>query len=233
MLKKIISVILLLSVLLTLSMGLISCGGDEGGDNGGQNTPAPTPDTDEKDEKTLYTVIVMDEMGNPVSGVEIKLHFDNGNAMPFKTDANGKVAQALTSKIEASVSKIPAGYVYSKMNVKQSFSAEGILQIILEKEEEAEPLVVMVVDEDGNAIAGVTVQVCDENNSCRLPSTTDEDGKAYFAAEEVTLRAQLTIAEEGDNIDLSKYLPEGYTVENPKQYYDFVDGVATIVLKKV
>ncbi len=221
MLKKIISAILVISMILTLSVALFSCKkDDEGNDKTNDNTP---DDNNQQtgDGKTKYTVTVLDPDGNAVEGVEITFHFDGGTDMPFDTDENGQVSQRLSSKVKVSVTDLPKGYVYDMLCIQQSFDSNGNLTITLDKEEEKEPLVIIVLDQNDNPVEGVSVQACD-SEGCRMPTVTDAEGKAYYPYEETDLRAQL-----------SSPLLDGYTVEDMSAYYEFVDGVATIVITKV
>ena len=222
MFKKIISAILVVAMLLTLSVALFSCKdkkNDEKDDTPKEETPDNTQDTGNG--KTKYTVTVVDEDGNPVEGVEITFHFESGTDMPFDTDENGQVSQNLSSKVKASVTDLPKGYTYDKMEEEQSFDANGKLTITIAKEEEKAPLVILVVDQYGNPIQGIDVQACDSEGACRIPTTTDAEGKGYYSYEDTELHAKL-----------SSKLPEGYSVADPDQYYDFVGGVATIVITK-
>ena len=69
-------------------------------------------------------------------------------------------------------------------------------------------------------VAGVIVQMCEESGSCRMPTTTDENGEARYTFEEGNFKAQLS------------EIPDGYTVDDAEAKYAFVDGVATIKLNK-
>ena len=86
---------------------------------------------------------------------------------------------------------------------------------------------IKVVDEGGNPVAGVRVQICDVTGSCRLPKTTNEEGIAVYEDEvEDTYKAQISGGEAG--------LPEGYTVDDPAAYYPMGDNnEVTIVLKAI
>lgn len=63
---------------------------------------------------------------------------------------------------------------------------------------------VSVVDEAGNAISGVMVQVCDDSNC--FVAASNEEGKALFMANQIT---EIT---SGHSLTLVK-VPEGYTYE--------------------
>lgn len=83
---------------------------------------------------------------------------------------------------------------------------------------------IKVVDEGGNPVAGVKVQICDANNLCKTPKTTDENGIAvYENQEDGTYKAQLT------------KLPEGYEAKDEADaYYPFgSETEVTIMIKAV
>lgn len=82
---------------------------------------------------------------------------------------------------------------------------------------------IKVVDEGGNPVAGVKVQMCDASNLCKAPKTTDENGIAvYEDQEDGQYKAQLT------------KLPEGYEAEDMEAYYPFGSNTeVTITIKAV
>lgn len=86
---------------------------------------------------------------------------------------------------------------------------------------------IKVVDEGGNPVAGVKVQICDETGSCRLPKTTNEEGIAVYEDQvEASYKAQISGGEAG--------LPEGYTVDDVTAYYPMGENnEVTIVLKAI
>lgn len=214
MLKKILSAVLIVSMLLTLSLSLFSCKDNE---DKKQDNNQSDVGTDNTPEKVLYTVIVVDDEGNPVKGVDIEFSPKGGMAIPFPTDKDGKAAYKTDKELSVAVKEIPKGYSYDKMNVQQSFGSDNTLTITLTT---LAPFIIRVVDQDGNPIEGVLVQMCDEAGSCRMPVDTDENGEASYRFEEGSFHAQLTT------------LPDGYSVDDPEAYYNFVDGVATITLTK-
>ncbi len=207
--KKIISALLMVSLMLSMSMLFVSCkdkgdGGNGDGGNGG-------------DGKVNYTVTVVDSDGTAVKGVKVTF-ITSKMEMPWTTDADGKATYKTADTVKVKVTSVPAGYTYAKLNQEQSFGSDGTLTVTLEK---LPPFRIRVVDQDGNAIAGVQVQMCDEGGSCRIPRTTDADGYVSYPYEEGNFHAQLT------------ELPDGYTVDDTGKYYDFEDNLATIVLTEI
>lgn len=191
---------------------LVTLLGGNGGDGGGEGV---TPDG-----KTTYTVTVVDQDGNPVKGAVIYFNPEGGVAFPIGTDSEGKVSYSTDKKMTVSVSAVPAGYEYNKLDEEQSFDKDGKLTVTVTKTVVDEDYFkILVVDQDGNPIEGVMVQMCADY--CKMPVVTGADGKASYAYEEGDFHAQLTS------------LPEGYTVDDPNAYYEFVDGLATITLTKI
>ena len=216
MFKKILSTILVLSMILALCASLFSCNNkDKGNDNVTEQENQGNNDTTTP-EKVNYTVTVVDEEGTPIKGVGITFTPKSGTAVPFPTDADGKSSYKTDKEITVTVTSIPEGYAYDKLNVAQKFDGNSMtitLTILA-------PYVIRVVDQDGNPVAGVQVQMCDEGGSCRIPVRTDVNGQAEYPFEDGVFHAQLTS------------VPEGYSVEDEGAYYNFVDGVATITLTK-
>lgn len=178
-----------------------------GGEQGGENAVT----------KITYTVTVVDQDGNPIAGAKVAFAAKGGTAIPFPTNAEGKASYKSDKEVTATVTEIPAGYEYANLNVAQTLSSENLTVTITK----LAPMVIKVIDKDGNPISGVTVQMCDTAGSCRIPITTGADGTASYNYEEGEFHAQLTV------------VPDGYTVDDPSAYYDFIDGVATIELTKV
>lgn len=209
--KKIIALILAVAMLTAMSLCLFSCDEDK-----------PDDDKDNTPTKVTYTVTVTDEDGKAIKGAIVTFSPKGSNPIPFPTDKEGKATYTTDKELTATVTTIPAGYEYDKLGVAQSFGEDGTLSVVLTKAEaEGDPFVIKVVDEQGKAIAGVRVQMCDTTGTCRKSITTNADGVAEYAYEDGNFHAQLT------------ELPEGYTVDDPAAYYDFVDGVATITLTKI
>lgn len=200
-----LSLIVIVPIVLVIALG---GNGDNGGNGDGGNGG---------DSKVNYTVTVVDSDGAAVKGAKVTF-ITSKMDMPWTTDADGKASYKSADTVKVKVTSVPAGYTYAKLNQEQSFGSDGTLTVTLEK---LEPYVIRVVDRDGNAIAGVKVQMCDEAGSCRIPRTTDADGYASYPYEEGTFHAQLT------------ELPDGYTVDDVTKYYNFDNNLATIILTEI
>ena len=228
--KKILSSILILAMLLTASVCLFACNGDNEGGEGGEDNNEPV--------KVNYAVTVVDGDGNPIKGVKFTLIPKGATSIPdFPTDNEGKVTYKTDKELTVKVTEIPEAYEYDKLNVEQSFDSEGKLTVTLTKRA---PFVIKVVDEDGNPVAGVKVQMCNSSGLCKIPVTTDENGEGFYDFQTGDFHAQLTLpideemTEEEIAEAIANALPAGYTVTgDPKEYHDFEDGVATIILTKI
>lgn len=213
--KKIISTVLMIALVLSMSMLFVACNNDSGNEGGnGGNEGA--------NEKIKYTVTVKDSDGAVIKGVKLDFVTSKGN-VTTTTDSDGKATYTTAETIQVTIKEIPSGYEYSKLNVKQSFDANGNLNVTISK---LAPFVIRVEDQNGNAIAGVKVQICDSESSCRLPRTTDAEGTATYPYEDGEFHAMISD------------LPEGYTEENydgfdevqNKPYYNFDGNTVVIVI---
>ena len=216
MFKKILSAILVLSMILTLSVSLFSCK-DKGNDNtGDQNNDNTTP------EKVTYTVTVVDQDGNPVKGAIVYFYPKGGVEMFYPTNDNGATEGYKTDKeMSISVMTIPAGYEYDKLAQKQKVDAkDGKVTItVTKKAPEGTNYTIRVVDQNGNPVAGAMVQMCESEDKCLTPITTNANGEAVYTEPEREYKAAIAS------------LPEGY--ENTTTGYTyFEDYVVTIVVNK-
>lgn len=69
---------------------------------------------------------------------------------------------------------------------------------------------VTVVDQDGSPVSGVSVQFCDENNTCQLPVKTNAEGVVSKTLPEMVYHVTLTLPE-GYSCDTLEYYLEGTT----------------------
>lgn len=217
MLKKILSTILVLSMILTLSVTLFSCK-DKGNDNTGEqgNNDNTTP------EKVTYTVTVVDQDGNPVKGAIVYFYPKGGVEMFYPTNENGATEGYKTDKeMSISVMTVPAGYEYDKLNEKQKVDAkDGKVTItVTKKAAEGTNYTIRVVDQNGNPVKGAMVQMCESAEVCLTPILTDANGEAVYTQPEKEYKAAIT------------NLPEGYESTTTGYTY-FEDYVATIVVNK-
>ena len=187
-----------------------------GAPDNGEETP-PT------DGKVTYVVTVVDNEGNPVKDAMVFFSPKGGTAFPLPTEADGTVSYKTDKELTVSILSVPTGYEYDKLTQTQSFDKDGKLTVTVNKvtKEEGTKYLIRVVDQNGNAVAGAKVQMCESENEgvCLVPITTDENGEATYTVEEKGYKAAITS------------LPEGYEKLSDDYVY-FVNGVAEIVVNK-
>ena len=212
MLKKIISMLLALTLVLTLGVALVSCSDDSGNNdntdnnNGGDNT----------DVKETYVVTVKDADGNAVAGVEVAMiKVTATSEMPYpgakKTAADGKASfEVKQGTWKVSVEDVPAGYVLPENSFKFTDKAVTITL------ESLPTYTIKVVDQNGDAVVGARVQMCKKGESgvcVSYKNPTNENGETSMKISEAAYEAQVTA------------VPEGYT--KPDGYFDFEGSAVT------
>ncbi|MBO7196777.1 MAG: Ig-like domain-containing protein [Clostridia bacterium] len=223
LIAAIIGGIAVVLVALILLIVLIPKGnGNDGGNDGGTSQDGGSDD--KGDGKVKYTVTVVDQEGNPVAGVQIFFAPKDGTSFPMATNDNGVANYTTAKELTVSVLSVPTGYEYDKLAQSQQFDKDGNLKITVnkvEKEETGTKYTIRVVDQDGNAVVGAKVQMCEAENAgvCLVPVTTDENGEAFYNVEEKGYKAAIT------------ELPDGYEKINDDYAY-FENGVATITVTK-
>ena len=205
--KKILSLVLVFAMMLCL----VACNDKDNTDKG-NNPPA--------DEKTTYVVTVVDTDGNAVEGAVVTFTTKGGSPIPFPTDAEGKASYKTAKELTATVTAVPSGYEYAKLNQKIEFDNEGKATITITKKAEEAPYVIKVVDQDGNPVAGVKVQMCDDVGLCLRPTATNEEGIATYKYQEGNFHVLLNT------------LVDGYTVDDMSVYYYFTGREVTIEITK-
>ena len=207
-LKKVLSVILILSLALTMAFALISCG-----DDNGKNTDENDPGTD--DGKTAYTVTVKDKDGNAVSGAKVQIVIDGiapvGKEVATGTDGKAEIRLKSEDNYHAKVTAVPQGYVLPTSTVKLVDNAATV------EIEKLPVYTVYVKDASGNPIAGAAVQICDASGACQLPKLTDASGKIESALKSDTYKAKVVSA------------PEAYAFT--EDYFYLENNTVTIVLQ--
>ena len=216
--KKILSLILVLSLGLCMVLGFTACGDPEEADD--PCTSCSDEDKDGKcdkcgetvgDGKVDYTVTVKDEDGNAVEGATVVIYLngvsERGEAV---TDDEGKVTFRLKEgSYSAAVVDASAEYLYDE-DEKIALTGNAAT-ITLEL---TPSYTIYVKDANGQAIVGASVQLCTEND-CRAAKTTDAEGKAVYYDVEDTYKAKVLEA-------------DGYVLDG--EYHYLTNGTVTIVL---
>ncbi len=184
--KKILSLVLALSMVLSLGLILASCGGDtectehtDANSDGKCDTCGAAVETEGGDDKTAYTVILKDANNQPVAGATLTLATRGFTSETLTTDAEGKATASLKAVgyVKAKVLTVPDGYIRPTDEVQfDDNKTELTISVALDTRVAH---TITLVDGEGNAISGVLVQIC-EGGVCQTPVTTDKDGKAVI-----------------------------------------------------
>ena len=227
--KKLLIVLLSLSLLVTAAFALSSCGKD-GGDTGAtdgngdtnNNTNDNTDGGNTSDEKVDYTVKVVDQNGDAVAGVPVTLEIGPATKVELTTNTNGVATHTMKETslpIYAILGTLPEGYGDGEV-IEAQFAA-GAKTATLEVVKQV-AYKVSFVDSDGVGVAGVLAQVC-VGDSCLTGKTTGETGVLIFyvnpGAENVTMQINT--------------IPDAYaqTLKGTKQYYEADSFEITVVLE--
>ena len=145
---------------------------NDGCDKATDNKPTPPAD-----EKVTLTVTVVDEDGNPITGIKVQI-CKEGEACqkPMSVDANGKVTFTVDAGVYyASLPSIPEGFVETDDDGKYYFADKTDITVTLAAEKEPEPCEHKDTDDNGK---------CDEcaedyTDGCDTKDCldTDNDGK--------------------------------------------------------
>ena len=222
--KKILSLVLVICMLAAVC-SLTACGGkdnnddvsnDNNNDNGGNNNVTT--------DKT-YTVTVLDGENTPVEGV--KLVVTDGKSYPTATtDKYGKASVQLPADVTVSVmvTSVPNGYVKPEKisGVYHGVFASGSTEFTLKVEKEVDNKVeytVRVVDQNGDAVVGMSIQLCPNGVCLAEKFVTNENG-------EITVK--LT---PGSAVDVKLEGLEGYTLPTPVKdsYHAVIESGVTEV----
>lgn len=207
--KRILSLLLLTTLLFSACLLTVSCGG---GDDTGNGCTSHTDsdgdgycDNDGCDEKVEgenpppqvgedYTVTVVDINGAPVANVSLKFTYGKQETAVCTTDTNGKATAKIDTLSDVIVEFVNLEGYGAPRKADRNFDGET------EKTVELLPLIsVRAVDENGNALAGVKIVLC--HTSCLAEKTTDENGEITVAFKpESTIKIAI------------KGVPDGYAV---------------------
>lgn len=202
--------VILLIVLLPGNKGT-GDGGNDGGNDGGASDGGNVDNQPETDD--TYSVTVVDQDGNPVKGALVYFYSAGGGLdVPFPTNKDG-VASYKTDKGVANVAlfTLPAGYESSELNKKQNLDSDNKLTITVTKKAEENTGVsytIRVVDQNGDAVVGATVQMCSDSG-CFPFNPTDANGESVSIKDADNFKAQIVS------------LPDGYTDITNGEYQQF------------
>ena len=162
--KRIFAFILVVCMLSSMLM-ITSCNKDKGNNNN---------ENDNQSSQNIYTVTVLDNDGNPITGVAI---MNSVTLTTDMTDANGKVTfESETPDVKVMITAVPSGYEKPKSE-QISFPAGSknltlTVQKVVVVDDDVE-YTVTVKDQNGDAVEGVKVQLC--HTAC-IDTVTGADG---------------------------------------------------------
>ena len=224
-LKKIISIILVICML-GCFLSLTACNKDENknNENNENNENSNNGDNGNVSTDKTYTVTVLDGENNPVEGV--KLIVTDNKAFPnATTDKDGKASVTLAgSSASVMILSVPKGYVKPESTIAGGFHgtfAKDSTELTLKVEKEASnkaTYTVKVVDQNGDAVVGIDVQLC-YNRICAASVKTDENGE---------MTSELNA---GTVVDVKLYEKDGYTLPAyvKDSYHAVIEGGETSV----
>lgn len=206
-LKKILSLVLVICMLATVC-SLTACG-DKDKNEGTNNENNENGGNENVSTDKTYTVTVLNGENNPVEGV--KLVITDGNSYPTTTsDKDGKASVQLpeATTVSVMVTSVPDGYVKPEKvsGVYHGVFASGSTELTLKVEKEADNKVeytVKVVDQNGDAVVGMSIQLCPNGVCLAEKFVTNENG-------EITVKLNA-----GSEVDVKLEGLEGYTLPTP------------------
>lgn len=182
--SNIYSIILSIVLVLIMVFTLVACGEDECShkdadnnnvcDDCGETLSQATP-------TETYTVTLLDDDFNPVEGASIQIRVNGANKEVKVTDANGKATfDVITGAVlvQAGIIDVPAEY-----SVKDGFELvgfEGNKELRIVGVIKNETYTVKVVDQEGNAVDGVQLQLCFCETCMTNKPYTNTDGIASW-----------------------------------------------------
>ncbi len=223
--KKLLALILCFAMLLSFAAILTSCGTPEtpenpdegnppdngGGENGGNEGNQTT--------KVTYTVKFVDEDGAAIKGLTVRFVRDNVASEDIVTDNKGEAKIDLEESRNVRVELVSFDGWVEPAARKLTFGRMYDLEVELE-EDTSFTLTATVVDENGDAIVGATVQLC-VGSVCLQAAETNEDGEIFG-----------TFSTEGKIKVKVISLPDGYvmpeTNDDEGYHFYFTEGETDI-----
>ena len=220
MLKKILGLILTSMLLFTAAISLASCDdndtnsddtgdmGDTGdvGDTGGSNTNPEATD------KPIHNIKVIDDMGNAVKGVVIKVVPPQGAPFERTTNGEGKIVAATENGSKAVLVSVPEGYFATDGQLGKELNfTDRVLTITV-----ATPTYVFTIkDSDDRIYAGATLLLYADTGEPVATATTNDKGVAFaYIPQGASVYRTICKLSDAGNF----YVEESYTSANAKEY---------------
>ncbi len=182
-LKKILSLILALMMLLTSAFALASCAGD--GDDAGDGSSDGSGSGDSAGGSTGFTYTVYVKSGNKgIAGANVCFTnlADSTDKKLATTDANGraKITTDTETSFKAVVTQVPSDYRESGWSITEEKTLVDGTATFTYTTVDLPDWTITLVDENGAPVVGAKIQMCSGSN-CFMPKTTDAEGKVVFA----------------------------------------------------
>lgn len=172
-------------------------------------------------ETGTYSVSIVDQNGAPVPSVVLQFDFKTLSSQLAITGADGTAsATADEAAVSVTLNSLPTGYTSEKTVYEMSGKE---LTIVLTgtsgSENNGVTYTVTVVDQNGDPVEGVLVQLCDDE-SCKLPMATDANGVASGEYPESNYHVTLNT------------IPDGYSSDVTEFYFDSGKTEMTVTVTK-
>ena len=195
--RKTLMLLLALALVLGVIFVLAACGetpatSTEGGDK--TTTPAETTEEKPADERVTYTVIVKDQNGNPVEGVEVQICEGDTCKKPKITGLDGKVTFKFKPngdplKVQINGENSVSGYVYP---TEPTYLEDGetTKEITIEAQS---TYTVTASDLFGGKVADIAVDLyASATNTLVERKVTDEKGSVKFIVDQGNYYVKIT-----------------------------------------
>ncbi len=214
--KKLLSLLLALSLMLTGALALTSCGETQP-----PVDPDPQPPTSYNED---YVVLAIDQHGSVVTGLKIGVapadDLQSPAALPTATNSKGLVSFNLDNSktYKAILFGTLSGYQFTSGSTV-SFGENKVAVVTVQKDEEPtyKSYTIIVLDQNGAPVEGASVQACIVGGSCYSFGATGAGGSSVAQIEDdgAERKAQVT------------GVPSGYTYSSDYVSFDN-NGVAII-----
>ena len=206
--KKILSLVLFICMFATV-LTFTACNKDKNEGTNDENNETNNGGNENVTTDKTYTVTVLDGENTPVVGV--KLVITDGNSYPTATtDKDGKASVQLpeATTVSVMVTSVPNGYVKPEKvsGVYHGVFASGATEFTLTVEKEKDNKVaytVKVVDQNGDAVEGMSIQLCPNGVCLAEKFVTDANG-------EITVKLNA-----GYSVDVKLEGLDGYVLPAP------------------
>lgn len=221
--KKLIAILLTLSLIFACAAVLTACGNKTdnpadnnqqgGNENGGNEGGGNEGGGDNTEVGVDYTVTILDIFGNPIEGIKLKFTYGESETEVLTTGADGKATKKIDTYDDVIVEFVELGNYGNLTKTQRNLNGDTEKTLTLPTK-----ATVTVVDEEGNPVEGVMVQIC--HSVCLTPSYTNAEGKvvAGISSTEQIKAAILTVPVgygipeaigEYQGLDIHAYFEEG------------------------